>query len=308
MPLIEARSQLAAKVETTEGEAIALAAADAILARNIKYDPDIEVEELDLQSSSLSPFAGVAGGRKGRITCECELKGSGTPGTAPEIGPLLRACGFAEDIVGGTSVTYAPASSAIPCLTMAKYVDGKKYLIVGARGNFEIDLKAGKPAIIKFDFLGTSIADTDTSLLSGITYQATRAKPFQSAAFTINVYAAIVEAINIKTGNALELRPDVNSVQGYLSTVIGKRLMTMNLNPEDVLIATHDFWDDWESGTLVAFTAALTGAAGNITTITAPKVQYGKVGQGSRVGLQTNEIAAVLRRNAGDDEISIAFT
>jgi hypothetical protein len=271
-PLIEARSQLAAKVEDVEGTAETLSATYAILARNIKFDPEINVEQLGLQSSSLSPFAGVPGGRQARMTFECELKGSGTAGTAPEIAPLIRACGFGETLVGGTSATYAPASSSIPSLTMAKYIDGKRYLMAGARGNFSLALNAGKPGIIAFDFLGTSIADSDTALLSGITYQATRAQPFQNASLTIDSYAAILEALGIETGNSIELRDSANALQAYLSAVIGKRNMKLKLNPEDVLIATHDFCDDWENGTLVALTATLGATAGNICTITAPKV------------------------------------
>ncbi|MBW1666715.1 MAG: hypothetical protein JRJ66_01450 [Deltaproteobacteria bacterium] len=308
MPLLEARSQLAAKVESTEGTAETLSATDAVLARAVTYDPDIEVEELDLQSSSLSPFAGAAGGRMARMTFECELKGSGTAGTPPEIGKLIRACGFEETIVGGTSVTYDPASDSIPSLTIAKYVDGKRYLMAGARGNFEIRLAAGKPGIIAFDFLGTAIADSDTSLLSGVSYHSTRAQPFQNASFQIDSYSAIVEAITIATGNTVELRESVNAAQGYLSAVLSKRLMTMSLNPEDVLIATQDFWDDWESGALVAFTATLGATEGNICTITAPKVQYVKLGQGERRGMAIYEMDCVLRRDSGDDEISIAFT
>lgn len=307
-PLIEARSQLAAKVEDVEGTAETLAAANAILARNIKFDPDINVEELGLQSSSLSPFAGVAGSRMARMTFECELKGSGAAGTPPEVSPLIRACGFLETTSAGVSVTYTPASSGLKTLTMAKYIDGKRYLMAGARGNFTINLNAGKPGIIAFDFLGTSISDSDTSLLSGITYQTTRAQPFQNASLTIDTYAAILEALSVESGNSVELRDSANALQGYLSAIIGKRNMKLKLNPEDVLIATHDFWDDWEKGTLVALSATLGATAGNICTITAPKVQYNKIGQGERKGYAVNEIDASLIRNSGDDEISIAFT
>lgn len=307
--MIEARAQLAAAEESVEGTAEVLAAANAILARNIKFDPDINVEELDLQSSSLSPFAGVPGGRMARMTFETELKGSGTAGTPPETSVLWQACGFAEVTVALTSVTYAPASSAIPSLTMAKYVDGKKYLMAGARGNFEIQLNSGKPPIVAWDFLGTAIADTDTALLAGITYDATRAAAFQNAAFTIDSYAAIVEALKIATGNTVELTDDANSAQAYLSAQISKRLMTLSLNPLDVLIATHDFWADWEAGSQVALSVkACPGSAGNICTITAPKVQYDKVGQGNRKGQSSYEITGKLRRSSGDDEISIAFT
>lgn len=308
MPLIDERSQLAAKIEDTEGTPESLAAADAVLASEIKFDPDVNLEELNLQSSSLSPFPGVAGGRMGRMTFKCELKGSGTAGTEPEIGKLIKACGYGETIVGGTSATYVPASTGIPSLTMAKYMDGKRYLMAGARGNFTINLNAGKPGWINFDFLGTSITDSDTSLLTGISYQTSRAQPFQNANFTINSYSAIIEALAIASGNTLALREDANSEQAYLSAAITKRLATLKLNPEDVLLATHDFWAAWEAGTLVALSAQLGQTAGNILTITAPKVQYGKVGQGSRNGIAVNEIDATLRRNAGDDELSLAFT
>ncbi len=308
MPLVEARSQLAAKVEVTEGTAIALAAADAVLAGDIVFDPDITMEELNLQSSSLSPFPGVAGSRMARITCRVPLKGSGTAGTPPEFGKLIRACGYGETIVGATSVTYAPASTAIPSLTMAKYVDGKRYLLAGARGNFTLTFPSGRPAFIEFDFLGTSIADSDATLLAGVSYQTSVPQPFQNASFTINTYGAIIEAMVIASANTLALRDDANSAQGFLSAKITDRLATLTLNPEDVILATEDFWATWEGGSLVVLAAQLGQSAGNILTIGAPKAQYGKLGQSERNGITITEIDATLRRNVGDDELSLAFT
>lgn len=306
--MLEKRSQLAAKVEVTEGTAETLAAADAVSSGAIKFDPEIEVEDLNLVSSSLSPYPGIAGARQAKMSFECPLKGSGVAGTAPEIGELIRACGYVETVVASTSVTYTPTSSAIPSLTIAKYVDGKRYLMAGARGNFDIELKAGKPGKIKFDFVGTAIADSDLALLSGVSYQSSLAQPFQNASFTINSYAAIIEALTITSGNKIELRDSVNSLQGFLSAIIGERMATLKLSPEDVLIATHDFWATWEAGTRVALSALLGSTAGNRLTITAPRVQYKKVGQGERKGLATYEIDAMLTRYAGDDELSLAFT
>jgi len=308
MPLVEARSQLAAKIESVEGTAEALAAADAVLAAEIKFDPDISIEELNLSSSSLSPFSGIPGHRMAKLTFKCPFKGSGAAGTAPEIGKLLQACGYDDTVVASTSVTYLPASSGIPSLTMAHYLDGKRYLMAGARGNFTLNLNSGKPGIISFDFIGTSVADSDVALLSSVSYQSSVAKAFQNANFTINSYAAIIEAMVIGSGNALALRDSANSIQGYLSANITKRMATLSLNPEDVLLATHDFWDDWESGDLVALSAVVGSAAGNICTITAPKIQYGKLSPGSRNGNAVAEIGAILRRDSGDDELSLAFT
>ena len=309
-PLKERVSQLAAKAEVTEGTAEALTAAEAILSRLISFDPDIELTELDLVSSSMSQFPGVAGKRMATITFETEFKGSGVAGTAPEVAALFGACSMEETIVGGTSVTYTPYDNSNDgaSITIAKYIDGKRYLMAGCRGNFVLNMVAGEPAMITWTFTGVLEADSDTALLAAVTYDSTRSQPFINASMTLDAYAAVVEAIVIDMANDVALRDSVNGATGYLSAIIGNRLPTMTINPEDVLIATHDFWDDWENGTEVAFTATLGGTAGNICTITAPKVQYGKVGQGSRNGYAVNEIDAFLRRDSGGDELSLAFT
>ncbi|MCK7495178.1 MAG: hypothetical protein MZW92_31855 [Comamonadaceae bacterium] len=44
-----------------------------------------------------------------QLTFDVEIKGSGAAGTAPELGVLLKGCGFGETVVAVTSVTYAPA-------------------------------------------------------------------------------------------------------------------------------------------------------------------------------------------------------
>lgn len=310
-PLKERVSQLAAKAEGTEGTAEALTAAEAILSRLIAFDPDIELTELDLVSSSMSQFPGVAGKRMATITFETELKGEGAAGSAPEVSALFQACGMEETIVGATSVTYTPYDNTNDgaSATIAKYIDGKKYTMAGCRGSFVINMTAGEPVMITWTFTGVLEADSDTALLSAVTYDSTRAQPFINASMQIDSYSAVVEAITIDIANDVALRDSVNGTTGYLSAIIGGRLPTMTLNPEDVLIATKDFWADWEAGSAdMPFTATIGGTAGNICTITAPKVQYGKIGQGSRNGYVTSEIDAFLRRNAGGDELSIAFT
>jgi hypothetical protein len=55
-------------------------------------------------------------------------------------------------------------------------------------------------------------------------------------------------------------------------------------------------------------TATLDGDAGNIATITAPKVQYSAINPADRTGIRTLGIDCRLNGNAGDDELSIAFT
>jgi len=306
--LIWKRLQIAAKVEGTEGTAEALTNAEAILAANVAYDPEIKMTDRPAASSSLSPFPKVAGARQAKISFDVELKGAAAAGTAPEYGPLLKGCGMGETVVAATSVTYKPASASIGSYTIGWYVDGKKYVAAGCRGTFKLELKAGEPGVLHFEFLGTAIDDSDTALLSGVSYSAVVPVAFQNASFTLDTYAGVIEAVSIDLGNNVALRPSANATQGYVCAIIGSREPKMTLNPEDVLVATKDWWAKWEAGSTVAFTAALTGSAGNICTITAPKVQILKMKPGERDGIAIQEMECLLSRNSGDDELSLAFT
>jgi hypothetical protein len=240
---------------------------------------------------------------------DVELKGSGTAGTAPALGDLLQACGFSETVVAETSVTYLPDSSGVPSITMGMYADGIHYQMWGARGDVSLKLDAGKPAILHFVFTGADFSVTDVAMLSaGVSYETTLPIAFQTATLTIDSYAALLGSINISMGNEVALRQDANASSGHKSAVITKRRPSMSIDPEEVLVATYDFFGKWRSGNLGALTMALTGTAGNICTITAPKVQYTNINPTNKSGIKSLGIDCWLGRNAGDDEISIAFT
>jgi hypothetical protein len=307
--MIVKRAQIAAKIEVTEGTAIALAGADAFLAENITWTPGIEMHKRGNVSSSLSKFSEVAGARQASLDFDVELKGSGTAGTAPALGKLLKACGFGETVVAVTSVTYLPASTSISSLTMAMYNDGACYLMWGARGNVSLKLEKGKPGVLHFSFIGADFSVTDVALLTtGVSYETTKPQPFLSAAFLVDSYAALVGSLEFSMGNVLTLRPDVNSASGHKSVAITDRDPVLTLDPEMVLVATYDFFGKWRSASEGALTALVSGAAGNICTITNPKVQYTEEKLSENSGIRSLGINASLNRNAGDDEISIAFT
>jgi len=308
MPLIYKRLQLAVKEESEEGTAEILTASEAVLAGNVVFDPDIRMVERPAAAASLSPFPKVAGARMAKITFDVELKGSGSAGTAPEYGVLLKACGMEESTVVGTSVTYDPASAAIISVTIGWYVDNKKYVMAGCRGTWKLDLKAGEHGVFHFEFTGTAIADSDVNLLTGTSLQTTIPPAFMSASFTLDTYGAVVENLSIDLANDLYLRPSVNAAQGYVSAVITGRLPKLTLDPESVLVATKDWWTSWETGALVALTATVGGTAGNICTITAPKVQFIKIKPEEKEGILADSMECELKRNSGDDEVSLAFT
>ncbi|MBU2487940.1 MAG: hypothetical protein KKA60_00970 [Proteobacteria bacterium] len=307
MPLVTQRAQIAAKVEASEGTAESLSASEAILAGAWEFEPEIAMTARPAASASLSPFPRVAGGRRAKVSFAVEVKGSGAAGTAPEVSALLRGCGFSETVEAGVSVAYAPASSSIPSLTIGAYCDGKRYLLAGARGTVKIDMKAGEPAQYAFEFTGTSIVDADVALLSP-TYDSTVPPAFMSASLALDSQAAVVETVGIDLANSLYLRPSANAAQGFVSAVITGREPKLTLNPEDVLVADHDWWAQWESGAFVAFTATLGSDAGNICTITAPAVQISTMKPADREGILIQEMECLLAGDNGDDELVLTFS
>lgn len=307
--MIEARTQLAAKTEQTEGVAETLAGAQAILVANPKFTPNIAMGERPNVSSSLSPWAQIPGARSAKMEFDVELKGSGTAGTAPALGTLLKGCGFGETVVAVTSVTYAPASSSISSLTMALYVDGVIKKIWGARGNVSVKLEDGAPAWLHFEFTGADFSVTDGAMLSsGVSYESTKPPAFLSASLTVDSYAALIGTMDINMNNNIALRKDVNSSSGHKSAVITSRKPSMTMDPEAVLVATYDFYGKLRSGNEGALTLALSGGSGNICTITAPKVQHTGLSDDNKEGIKNYGITCQLNRSSGDDEISIAFT
>lgn len=307
-PLIWKRLQIAAKEESVEGTMEALTNSEAILASNIVYEPEVDMIERPVASSSLSQFPKVAGGNHARLTFDVELKGSGSAGTPPEYGVLHKACGMDETIVGGTSVTYNLASDSIITASLGWYIDGKFYGVAGCRGNRVLTLKTPGIGVFSYDFLGTDISNADVALLTGVNYIETVPAPFINAQFTLDSVAAVIEQLTIDFANVMALRPSANPAHGYVSTIIGDRVPKITLNPEDVLVATKDWWTKWKAGSGAALSTQIGATAGNICTITAPNVQIVGMKPGERNGIAIQNMECEAKRSSGDDEYSEAYT
>lgn len=308
------RLLLASKVEATEGTAETLAGADAnLLVYDPKFEPDIDQFDRNPVANDLSKYAAIPGARKGKLSFKAELKGSGTAGTAPAIGKPLKACGFGETVVAVTSVTYAPISVAIPTLTLNLYSlpesgNTIRAQLLGARGTVKFSAKVGEPILLEFEFMGVYVAITDQAALTASGIETTPPLPFLSAAFSIQSLIAKISGCAYDVGNVLSPRWDVSKAAGLFSYAITGRKPSLSFDTEKELVITHDFYGKLLAGTEGALSMALTGAAGNITTITAPKVQYLKIAEGERDGLGIYTVDCQLNRSSGNDEISIVFT
>lgn len=307
--MITEREVILLKVESVYNtDPVPTPAADAILVRSPSWAHEgARVVDRPLVDSSLGTAKKLFGGSLLSVTFEAEIKGSGAAGTAPEIGQALRACGLAETIVGATSVTYQPASTALESCTIYYYQDGKRKVITGCRGTVAFGLVAGEPGIATFSFSGHEGTPTDAALVAP-TYDATEPETIKGLSLTVNALTHAIESLTLDLSNTVSTPPDVNSSDGYGEVRITARDVNGSINPEDVLLATADFIADWKADTERAIATGTIGSAGNQYALTIPLAAYREVSLGDRDGIRVLDIPFGATENTGDDEFTLAFT
>jgi len=304
------REVILAKIEATYNtDPVPVEGTDAMLVGNASWAFEgVRMNERTAVRGTLGMLPQVYGGALKTVSFDAEVKGSGAAGTAPEIGPLLRACGLDETIVASTSVTYAPVSTGHESITIYYYQDGQRHILTGCRGNVSFSMEAGGIVKGSFTFTGHSVNQTDTALASP-TYNALVPEPYLNAAFTIDGYSAAIAALSFDLGNQLAMPADVSAVDGYSDIQIVSRDVNGSFDPEMTTEAVEAWEANFRSGALMALAAGSFGSAGNIVSITMPEVYYREIAPGDRDGIRTYDISfGSVDVTTADSEVSIAFT
>ncbi len=304
------REAILAKIETTYGvDAVPVPATDAMLVENLSWSNEgLRMNERPAVRASFGKLKQVYGGKLRSITFDVEIKGSGTAGTPPEFGPLLRACAFGESIVAVTSVTYAPVSNAVESITLYYYQDGIFYKMLGARGNVSANLEVGAVGKLSFTFTGHVIEPVDEALVTP-TYNATVPTPFINAPFSIGGYAAQINALAIDAANVLAFPPSPGASDGYGEIQVTGRDTQGSYDPEARLVSVDDPHTALNDGSELVLDTGLIGAtAGNRYQLSAQRVSYRDTGPGDRDGIRTYEIPFGCAETTTDDDIALQFT
>lgn len=308
--MLTKRSVILAKIESVYGtDPTPTGANDAVLISNLSPSlAGARMNERPAMRNTLGQLKHLYGGSLLQVSFDVEIKGSGTAGTAPEIGPLLRACGLGETIVGGVSVTYAPVSTAIESITIYIYEDGLEYKMTGCRGTFTGNLEAGMAGKLSFTFTGHWSGPTDVAVPAP-TYDSTVPVVTLSAGFTVDSFAGVVNALGFDIGNEVSMPPSINAADGFADIIISGRDVKGSIDPETVLIATEAFIANYKSGVVMALATGTIGATGgNIYQLTFGQISYREVALGDRDGIRTYELAFGAAESTGDDEFSLALT
>lgn len=215
---------------------------------------------------------------------------SGAAGTAPDIAPILKACGFAETIVASTSAGYKPVTvsddqTIVPSLTIYQYIkeaDGQARLqkCHGVRGNLTCTLEQGRRAAWRmegrglFSELGALAAapSLPTSYSGGKV-------PFMVIGVTCTIGGVAYAARKIEFGSnwSIEERPDWSGTaiikQFYLKRGSGSR-MGGSLEFMTSAILT-DILSKYGTSAQLALSITLSNGTDTLV-ISGPKLQLGQ--------------------------------
>jgi hypothetical protein len=299
-----------AKTETTYGTDSTPAGADAVLVRNLEITP---IESDTVSRDLIRPYLGnseqLLANTRVSITFQVEFAGSGTAGTAPKYGSLLKACGMSETVVATTSVTYAPVSASFSSATIYFNNDGVLHKATGCRGTFSINCNLNEIPVIDFTMTGIYNAPTDTAAPS-VTYSA-QATPLlfkegNTSSFSLLGYSGCLMNVSLDMANDVIYRELVGCTKQVLIT---NRAPAGTCVIEAPSIAAKDFFTIANSNTTGSLTFAHGTTAGNIVTFTAQKVDIGQPTYSDQDGIQMLNLPYVaIPTSAGNDEVGLVFT
>ena len=305
-----------AKIESTYGADSIPGAVDAVRAvgGSINFNPadGLLLSDRMFADGTLGQRQPIYGGRLPSIEFQVELKHGSAVDTPPEFGPLLRACGLAEAIAAGTSVTYSPASTNHSSVTIAYYnANGVLQKLTGCRGNVTFTGSPGQPVLATFSLRGFKTDPVDSSIPGGLVFDSRNPPPFVgSGSCTLDSFQPRVGELTFDLGNTIAVLPDANNPDGYAPIRITARAPKLSLEPELEDIATRD----WITDNLQAAGVDIAGdfmAAGISPNRFVFHMDHGKVvnvGQGDREGIRTQSLEFLVAEDSGDDEFTLVFS
>ena len=295
------------KLEATYGVDAAPLAANAILGTNVTFTP---LEGQDVSRDLLLPYMGnqgmVLAGTYARLEYDVEIAGSGTPGTPPKIGSLLRAAGMAETITAITKVDYSIVEDDIESGSHYFISDGVQHVLLGAQVNIAASYAPSAIPRIRISVLGLLGTITDVANMPVVT-QAGWPTPVPvskaNTQMSLHGWNAIAESLSLDLGNTLTPR----FLIGSENILISDRSSTGTAVVEGKSLAEINWFDRAMKRTRGPLSIVHGTVPGNIVEITAPAVEIGRPTQGQTNGIANYSLPLALVPTLGMDEMKLTF-
>lgn len=210
MTLLNRKRTILAKIESPYGsDPTPTGSANAILCRNLNITPmETDQASRDLIRAYLGNYENLPAAIHAMVEFECEIAGAGTAGSAPKYGPLLRACGFDENLNASAESGTAQSGSSTGIVLRAALAaaddtfNGMVIRITGGTGS-------GQRRIIT-DFVGA----TDTATVN---------KAWDTPPDNTSTYSIDAAAFYVPVSDSFESVTIYVNVDGVLHELNGAR-------------------------------------------------------------------------------------
>jgi len=260
---------------------------------------------------NLRPYLGndlsIHVGEHVAITFKVEVAGSGTAGTAPAFGELLRACGFSETITALTDVVYAPVSAGFESITHYFNLDGQLHKLTGCRGTVAISQETNKLAHFEFSFTGLYNAPDSVAAVTPdfSAFQVpVPAGKGRTSGFALGGWAGEPLSLTIDMANSVNFNPTLTTNDVIITAREPAGKLVVKAEP----LSVKNFFSEALANATGALSIQHGQTAGNIVVFDAPLAQVLNPNYGDSNGETTIEAdLAFIPTDAGDDELVITI-
>lgn len=297
------------KIEETYGEDSSPTGASRVITTSdftwTPYQGDTATRERS--TDNFGARAEINVGPNASLQFSVPLAGSGTVGTAPVFGPLLRACGMTET-TDTSSVIYQPATDNPESVSIYYFMDGIKQALLGARGTVTVSADAGGLPTLQFTMTGLYNKPTSAtpSSLGSVTQADEIPVNKQNSVGSVHGFEACLSGMSLDLGNTVNYFNRVNCE----SVDITGRSVTGSVTIDAVRPDVQDYFTAMESHngvTLAPVTMTHGQTAGNIVEIAGQYVQLSSLSMGDDNGRAQFQMDTLYLYDQGDDELTLTF-
>lgn len=319
MPRYARNAVILAKVETVVGtDASPTGAADAVLVSELSITP-LEATNVDL--AYIRPYFGsspqlVATAVK-KISFTVDLAGSGTAGTAPQLGDLLLGCAMAEaSLSTPTRIEYTPISTSLKTLTIYAHDDGVLHKYLASMGTCKLSAQVSDRPKLQFEFTALDGGETATANPAA-TLTAWKTPVAMTKANVVDITLGATYTTGALTGGTAYASRGLdidfaNSVQytpllSNESVDITDRQMAGSVQLDLTAANEVTFMSSVRANTLQSLALTIGTVAGNKAILYAPNVQLINPSKQDVNGRRLIGFDLRLVPSAGNDELRIVF-
>ena len=296
MALRKKFAQIAIKEEVTDGTFILAspAAGDLVpyvIPESIDVSPDIPNNERNDALGKLAKAPGVSGRRAGSISFDGYIVGGSVVAVAPANNGVWLITGHSEVVTPTTGpVTYTRSATDTTGYSIAALIDGIMYGLAGARATWNWTMTSGGLISYSCTVTGLWVPPTDVAIVTPAGPITLIPQKFMGATITlVGDTAAVLQEMTLDWQNEVTVREDASAADGTAGAALTDARMVGTANPEAVLIASEDRYQDWIDDTLATVTFSTGAGAGNVMTFTAPEARYTGISHGDRGNFLTQE-------------------